>query len=472
MDQTPNLALPYILAAQAQKHVTVNETVRALDAILQLMVLDKDLATPPVSPAEGNRYIVAGSPTGAWAGQAGKIAAWQDAAWMFYAPQEGWLAWVADENLIYVYDGAAWGPLPVGGVVATFTQLGVNATPDATNKLAVSSAASLFNHAGAGHQIKINKNAAGDTASILFQTGFSGRAEFGATGDDAWHVKMSADGSAWTEVLRATISGITVSGGNFSVGPHVMSTAMTSGSAAMEISSGIAGDRYAFFDFHASDTQPDYSSRFIRNPGQNANFEIINIGTGGILFDSQAIGFKTSGVLRVSVENAGHLVPATDNAATCGKSGARWSAIWAATGTIQTSDKREKVVADDLSAMAGRMVDTVSPVLYRWKSGGRAVAVTDRKKVSMNPGNPTAKTVEAVETEVVEQPGKRLHAGFLAQDVKAAMDGLGVDFAAWGLDDAGDPESRQWLRYDELLPVLWEALRETRAELAALRGAA
>ena len=62
-------------------------------------------------------------------------------------------------------------------------------------------AASLFNHAGAGHQHKINKNTASDTASLLFQTGFSGRAEFGTTGDDDWHVKVSADGSTWHEAI-------------------------------------------------------------------------------------------------------------------------------------------------------------------------------------------------------------------------------------------------------------------------------
>ena len=111
MDSSPNLALPYIVAAQAQKHVTHNEAIRALDALVQLMVLDKDLASPPGSPADGNRYIVAASPTGAWAGQTGKVAAWQDGAWAFFTPREGWLAWVADEDKVYAYNGAAWAEL-------------------------------------------------------------------------------------------------------------------------------------------------------------------------------------------------------------------------------------------------------------------------------------------------------------------------------------------------------------------------
>ena len=113
MDATSNLSLPFIIAAQAQKHVTHNEALRALDAVVQLSVLDKDLAAPPGSPAEGARYIVGPSPTGAWAGQAGRIAAFQDGAWAFYAPQEGWLAWVADEDRLYVWSGSAWGLLPL-----------------------------------------------------------------------------------------------------------------------------------------------------------------------------------------------------------------------------------------------------------------------------------------------------------------------------------------------------------------------
>ncbi|MBA8841896.1 hypothetical protein FHW03_005249 [Ochrobactrum sp. RH2CCR150] len=45
--------------------------------------------------------------------------------------------------------------------------------PDTVNRFAVSSTASLFNNAGAGHQIKLNKQAATDTASLVFQTGIA-----------------------------------------------------------------------------------------------------------------------------------------------------------------------------------------------------------------------------------------------------------------------------------------------------------
>jgi Protein of unknown function (DUF2793) len=82
---TPNLNLPYIAAGQAQKHVTHNEAIRALDAVVQLSVLDRGLTSPPGSPVEGDRHIVAAGATGAWSTHDLEIAAWQDGAWAFYA---------------------------------------------------------------------------------------------------------------------------------------------------------------------------------------------------------------------------------------------------------------------------------------------------------------------------------------------------------------------------------------------------
>jgi hypothetical protein len=91
-----------------------------------------------------------------------------------------------------------WGSL---NVVQSLPQLGINATADTTNRLAVSAAATLLNHAGAGHQLKINKAAAAQTASLLFQDGFSGRAEMGLAGTDDFSIKVSANGAAWNNAL-------------------------------------------------------------------------------------------------------------------------------------------------------------------------------------------------------------------------------------------------------------------------------
>jgi hypothetical protein len=209
MDSTANLTLPYIMAAQAQKHVTHNEALRLLDTVIQLSVLDRSLAEPPASPAHGDRYIIGDSATGAWAEHDGEVAAYVDGAWQFHMPEEGWVAYdQASETLLVRRDGN-W--LPAGAAVGTIgdlTSLGINATADETNRLAVRSEAVLFSGiedaAGGSGDIRfvVNKEAAADTASLLFQSGWEGRAEIGLAGDDDFVFKVSPDGSNWTEAIR------------------------------------------------------------------------------------------------------------------------------------------------------------------------------------------------------------------------------------------------------------------------------
>ena len=107
-DITTHLLLPYILAAQAQKHITHNEALRLLDAMVQLSVLDRDLTAPPASPADGDRYIVAPAATGLWAGWDLNVTTWVDGVWMRLVPRPGWLAWIADEANFAVWTGTIW----------------------------------------------------------------------------------------------------------------------------------------------------------------------------------------------------------------------------------------------------------------------------------------------------------------------------------------------------------------------------
>ena len=341
MADKPNLVLPYIAANQSQKHVTVNEALRRLDALVQVTVQSAALVAPPGGPVEGQRWILPASPTGAWAGHAGQIAAWQDGAWAFYAPLDGWTAIDINTDTLLLYNAGTgiWAALITGvfsdaaftlqddidptkqarfqiagftagatrvftlpdvsssvavlsGVAQTFQNtttfsgatvsvgtataastigLGTGATTsgvtkavnigtagasgsttnvaigsavagalgsltinsptvifgstvstiamgaasvsalylglggasaDATNRLSINAPGSLFNNAGAGHQVKVNKAAATDTGSFLFQTGFSGRAEFGLTGSDDFQIKVSGDGATWFTALQ------------------------------------------------------------------------------------------------------------------------------------------------------------------------------------------------------------------------------------------------------------------------------
>lgn len=197
-DTSPVLGLPYIQPSQAQKHVTHNEALRVLDAVVQLSVLARDVSLPPAGAVEGDRYLVASSGHGAWAGRGDAIAVFDGVTWTYLTPKAGWQAYVIADAGIVVFDGLSWQKPDLGMV----SSLGVNTSADTINRLAVSSEAVLLNHAGRGHQLKVNKAARADTSSLLFQTGFSGRAEIGLAGDDHLAVKVSADGANWNDALR------------------------------------------------------------------------------------------------------------------------------------------------------------------------------------------------------------------------------------------------------------------------------
>lgn len=346
MDHTARLTLPFIMPNQAQKHVTHNEAIQALDALVQPVVESRTLTTPPTLPLEGDGYLVPAAATGAWGGHADEIAAFQSGAWRFFDPAPGWLVFVKADKTHYVFDTGAW--TPIASLGSGLGKLGINTSADTSNRLAVSAAATLLSHAGAGHQLKINKAAPGDTASLLYQSNWSGRAELGLSGDDNWRLKVSPDGSGW-------INALTVSA--------------TTGAATV------------------------------------------------------AATFR----------------PATDNAMTLGGSGARWSAVWAATGTIQTSDSRQKtdIAPSDLGL---DFILALRPVKYRWVIGGNE--------------------------DGVPRPGIRTHYGLLAQQVQATLDGH--DFAGHILVDPADPDSEQGLRYDAFIAPLIAAVQELTARVAAL----
>jgi hypothetical protein len=353
MSQSTNLALPYLGASQSQKHVTVNEGLRFLDVLVQIAVKSVALSAPPGSPADGQRWIIGPAPTGLWAGRATQIAAWQDGAWVFYAPKDGWLAWNEATLTSLVFSAGAWvsligallaagvadsaftltddadptkkavfelagistgttrtftlpnttselailagtqtftgnkaftGTLTASGTVtvsaaaatigtatttATYgigtgatttgvtktvnvgtggasgsttvvnigpvaagaggttvvntptvtfanavTQVGMpqanltaqllglgGATADSYNRLSINAPAMLFNNAGAGIEVTVNKAAPANDAAFAFKTGFSARALIGLLGSDNFGFKVSPDGSAFYEAI-------------------------------------------------------------------------------------------------------------------------------------------------------------------------------------------------------------------------------------------------------------------------------
>ncbi len=246
-DNSPRLELPLLQPAQAQKHVTHNEALRILDIFVQLTVEDFEALDPPASPVEGPIYAVGVGATGGWAGHDRKLATWVDGAWQFHTPTAGWIAAHAPSSEVRVFTGSVWDVVTGGGGANTqnLSGVGINTTSDLTNRLCVSAPATLLSHEGAGHQLKINKANVADTASLLFQSGFSGRAEFGLAGDDDFSLKLSADGSTWVEAMKLA-PGQSVLTTETLVG--TVSATPGAGSAAFETGSNANGHYTRFAD--------------------------------------------------------------------------------------------------------------------------------------------------------------------------------------------------------------------------------
>lgn len=198
MDVTPRLSLPYIASQQAQKQVTYNEAMRLLDILVQPVVKSRNAASPPGVTDDGDVYLVAANADGDWLGKTGQLAAFVDGGWLFRPTRDGWLLFVEDEGLFVQRQAGVWMEL---GSSPSF--LGINSSADETQRLAVSSPAVRFGHEGSDHRLLIDKASSLDTASQIFQSGGSGRAEIGLLEDDDLRVRVSPDGSTWTEVMRA-----------------------------------------------------------------------------------------------------------------------------------------------------------------------------------------------------------------------------------------------------------------------------
>lgn len=263
MEQTNHLKLPYILPSQAQKHVTHNEALRMLDAIVQLAVIARDYTHPDPEAQEGDRYIIPDNAGDDWSAHTHKLAAFTDGSWSYFVPLAGWLCYVKNENKLLIFNGTDWQETGGGADLSSVAMLGIHASADETNRLSVSSAATLLNHAGNGHQLKLNKNNEADTASLLFQSNWTGHAEMGLAGSKDFSVKVGDDNGQWREAMR-----IDRTSGNIMIGAMTPTTrlhvdgAIRTGSATISTlpSASAQGAGAIIFVSNASGgAQPAYS---------------------------------------------------------------------------------------------------------------------------------------------------------------------------------------------------------------------
>lgn len=121
MTTSPRLGYTELVSGQAVPETTVNDMARYLEqGASKFIFKSKTTAAEPGSPADGDCYLLTGSPTGThWSTQANKIAFYENTAWVFLTAREGYSAYVNDTDLFIVYDGTNWNTLALSTSVAT-----------------------------------------------------------------------------------------------------------------------------------------------------------------------------------------------------------------------------------------------------------------------------------------------------------------------------------------------------------------
>jgi hypothetical protein len=145
----------------------------------------------------------------------------------------------------------------------------------------------------------------------------------------------------------------------------------------------------------------------------------------------------------------------------------RWQRLYSNNTTISTSDVRLKTDVEN-SPLGLAFIESLRPVSYRWIVGKQEVA-KDAEGNDIIIGE----TAEGKPLfQMNEIAGVRLHYGFIAQEVKQAVDASGVeDFAGWVKDDITDPNSTESLSYEQFIAPMAKAIQELSARVQQLEGA-
>lgn len=357
MTQSTNLQLTYLADGQAQKHVSVNESLRRLDAVVQLAVMSATTSAEPSSPSDGAVYILPAGKTGArWAAMTNlALAYYRDGAWEEIAPREGFVAYVKDVDEALIYTGATWAALSAAIRVS------------ASDKLL----GRISSGAGAAEEVTFTDQAQAlcdDTSFAAMLTTLGAVAKAGDT------LSGNLEISKVTPIVRLTDTS----------GP--------------------------------------------------STFSIFNLG--GSLYVERPGGGNSLVVTNSSVEFGANALPSADNASNLGSSTRRYGVVYAATGTINTSDARDKTALRALSnaekAAIRRVIASVG--VFQWR--------------------------EAVDAKGVA--GARLHVGVTAQAVQAAFAAEGLDATRYGLFCADDVDGELCLgvRMEQLTMMAVATLAE------------
>lgn len=109
----PNFGIKHSWAVGESYKPEMDANLKKLGALFFCSVKNATTTAQPGSPAEGDRYIVGASATGAWSGKDKQVAVFANTAWLFYTPTKGWMA--RDESVAIgtagcfkTFDGTNW----------------------------------------------------------------------------------------------------------------------------------------------------------------------------------------------------------------------------------------------------------------------------------------------------------------------------------------------------------------------------
>lgn len=114
MTASPNLGFNLILANQSSKHVTANTALLALEAIASGVVLGI-VNSEPLSPTEGDLYIVSATPSGGFTGQENRFAYFYGTTWVFYDAKPNQRLYNSALSSYVAYNGTTWTTISLGG---------------------------------------------------------------------------------------------------------------------------------------------------------------------------------------------------------------------------------------------------------------------------------------------------------------------------------------------------------------------
>jgi hypothetical protein len=322
-----------------------------------------------------------------------------------------------------------------------------------------------------GGGLQATGKVAGNTvAAVGAITGASLTATGAVAGNTVAAVGQVSGGSAYITSASSTAIQVVGGGGISVTGPIAAATVaatgqVSGGSVYVNSSSGTAmqvvGSPSYALDFNGMTS----TGKVRLKDGQQLTFRnAANTGDSNALFTvSDGLVIGNSGFTATYINTA--LYPLYDNTFQTGGTSNRWSAVWAVNGTIQTSDPSLKTDISPLPTALPIVAD-IDPVTFKWISGGKIAEKKITQKKVPAPSGKGFVTEDVEETVYVDRPGKRRHWGFLASDVKAAFDKIDVDFGGYVKDENGI----EHLRPDQLIPVLWKAVQELKAEIDVLKA--